>query len=73
MEFFFSLSLSFDDFLPYYQGLAKRVEVRESQGRVLHINAYHFKPFLTPDGIHGRFKILIDENGRLQNIARLLE
>ena len=73
MEFFFRLSISYDDFLPYYQGRANRVEVRESKGRTLHINAHHFKPFLTPNGIHGNFRILIDENGKLQNTAKLLE
>lgn len=70
MEFFFTLSLSYDDFLPYYQGRAKRVEVRERQGRVLHINAYYLKPFLTPSGINGRFKIQIDANGKLHNIEK---
>ena len=71
MEFFFTLSVSYDDFLPYYQGRAKRVEVRESHGRVLNINAYHFKPFLTPTGIRGNFKIRIDGQGNLQSIEQI--
>ncbi|MBM7071920.1 DUF2835 domain-containing protein [Shewanella sp. 202IG2-18] len=71
MEFYFRLSVSYDNFLPYYQGVAKRVEVREHYGRILHINAYHFKPFLTPQGIEGNFKIQIDDNGTLRKIEKL--
>ncbi len=71
MDFYFILSISYDDFLPYYQGRAKSVQVRESKGRILQINALHLKPFLTPNGIRGRFKIIVNDNGKLQNIAQL--
>ncbi|WP_415837634.1 DUF2835 family protein, partial [Shewanella livingstonensis] len=56
MELLFSLNVSYEAFLPYYQGLAEKVQVRDHQGRVLHINGKYFRPYLTPQGIHGQFK-----------------
>ena len=53
MELYFKLSISYRDFLPYYQGLADKVEVRETQGRILWINGRHFRRFLTENGIQG--------------------
>ncbi|MGL5408689.1 MAG: DUF2835 family protein, partial [Shewanella sp.] len=48
MEFLFTLNLSYQDFLPYYQGLADKVAIRDAKGRTLWISARHFRGFLTP-------------------------
>ena len=67
-EFVFRMSVSFDEFKPYYQGYAENVQVTDINGIVLRINARHFRPFLTASGIHGTFKLLIDDQGRFQSL-----
>lgn len=71
MELYFKLTLSYQDFLPYYQGLADKVEVRERQGRILWINGRHFRRFLTENGIHGQFKLVLDDKGQFVSLERL--
>ncbi|ESE41125.1 hypothetical protein SHD_2330 [Shewanella decolorationis S12] len=71
MELYFKLTLSYQDFLPYYQGLADKVEVRERQGRILWINGRHFRRFLTENGIHGQFKLVLDDKGQFVSLEQL--
>ncbi|AVV82066.1 hypothetical protein GCM10007984_25050 [Shewanella putrefaciens] len=71
MEFYFKLTISYRDFLPYYQGIADKVEVRESQGRILWINGRHFRRFLTEEGIHGYFKLVVDDKGQFVSLNRV--
>ncbi|MCH1919199.1 DUF2835 domain-containing protein [Shewanella sp. A3A] len=70
-EFVFRMALSFDEFKPYYQGYAENVQVTDINGLVLRIGARHFRPFLTGSGINGTFKLVIDEQGRLQSLHKL--
>ncbi|MGX9459671.1 DUF2835 domain-containing protein [Shewanella sp. A14] len=71
MEIFFSLNVSYEAFLPYYQGLAEKVQVNDNQGRVLHINGKYFRPYLTPQGIHGQFKLVINQQGSFKSLDKL--
>ena len=71
MEFVFNIHLSYHAFLPYYQGLVEKVEVKDSKGRVLHINGRHFRPFLTKEGLRGTFKLHIDEAGNFKTLKRI--
>ncbi|MFQ6371069.1 DUF2835 domain-containing protein [Shewanella sp. YIC-542] len=71
MAFYFRLNLSFEEFKPYYQGIAETVQVRERGGKRLQINARHFRQFLAPDGIHGEFKLVVDRKGHFQSITRM--
>ena len=70
MELYFSLNVSYDAFLPYYQGLAEKVEVRDQHGRVLHINGKYFRPFLTPQGIRGKFKLMLNNDGSFKSLNK---
>ncbi|MBB1267939.1 DUF2835 domain-containing protein [Shewanella sp. SR44-3] len=63
MEFYFSLRVSYDDFLPYYQGTASKVLVKDSQGRELLINGRYFRPFVNSLGVNGHFKLCLDNQG----------
>lgn len=70
MELYFNLNLSYQDFLPYYQGLADKIAVRERQGRFLWINGRHFRRFLTKNGIHGQFKLVLDDKGHFVSLTQ---
>lgn len=71
MELYFKLSISYRDFLPYYQGFADKVEVREIQGKILWINARHFRRFLTENGIQGYFKLVLDNKEQFVSLNRV--
>ncbi|NMH64195.1 DUF2835 domain-containing protein [Shewanella salipaludis] len=69
MRVYFTLNLSYQDFLPYYQGLADKVVVRDTQGRVLKISGRHFRPFLTEQGVQGQFVLVLDPRGNLLSLT----
>lgn len=71
MDFYFSLNLSFEQFKPYYQGIAEAVQVRDVNGKILQINGRHFRQFLTSEGVHGQFRLTIDSKGHFQSIKRV--
>ncbi|MBB1390669.1 DUF2835 domain-containing protein [Shewanella sp. SG44-6] len=71
MELFFSLNVSYEAFLPYYQGVAEKVQVKDHKGRVLHINGKYFRPYLTPNGIHGEFKLVLCPDGNFKSLNKL--
>ncbi|MCL1037517.1 DUF2835 domain-containing protein [Shewanella submarina] len=63
MEFIFSLNLTYREFMPYYRGDVDKVEVQDRRGTRLWINCRHFRRFLTPSGIHGWFRLVLNEKG----------
>ncbi|NKF51494.1 DUF2835 domain-containing protein [Shewanella sp. WXL01] len=71
MQFYFSCYVRYDDFLAYYQGAVNKVEVTDNAGRVLHINAKYFKPYLTRDGIRGHFCLQTDSNGNFISLTQV--
>ncbi|WP_394132005.1 DUF2835 domain-containing protein [Shewanella maritima] len=71
MQYYFRCNISYDDFLLYYQGHVNKVEVIEQFGRVLHVNAKYFLPFLQPEGIKGQFCLDVDEKGGFQSLKKI--
>ncbi|MDO6677461.1 DUF2835 domain-containing protein [Shewanella sp. 4_MG-2023] len=71
MEFYFSIYVSFNDFLPFYQGIVKNVEVRDRNGKVLHINGKYFRPFVTASGIHGCFILRLNTSGNFISLNKI--
>ena len=70
-EFVFRLNVSFDEFKPYYQGIAENVQVTDVNGVVLRINGRHFRPFLTASGIHGAFRLTINDQAQFVSLTPL--
>ena len=56
----FRLDLSYDDYLAYYQGVARAVRVRSLDGRVVEFPASALRSFVTHDGVHGVFELTFD-------------
>ena len=67
----FSLDISSEDYLRYYRGSAHSVVVRAEDGRKVRFPASNLRPFVTREGVHGRFELLLDEENRLQELRRL--
>jgi len=66
----FSLYLSNDRYLAHYQGHARKVSVTDDDGRRIEFPAEHLRPFLTHEGIHGRFEIEFDQQHRFIALRR---
>ncbi|WP_264371778.1 DUF2835 domain-containing protein [Shewanella donghaensis] len=56
--------------MPFYQGVVKNVEVRDSNGKLLHINGKYFRPFVTTSGIQGRFILRVDNTGKFISLNK---
>jgi len=67
----FTLHIPADEVLRYYRGSASMVAVTAADGTRLRFPAACLRPFVTREGIHGRFLIRFDENNRLLGIERL--
>ena len=67
----FNLSLSSEQFLLVYQGIAKNITTRTDDGQVIKFPAQHIKPFLTHDGIHGYFEMEFSPEHKFIGIKRL--
>ncbi|WP_283104587.1 DUF2835 domain-containing protein [Shewanella olleyana] len=71
MQFIFSMYISFKDFLPYYQGTVKNVEVKDVNGKILHINGKYFRPFVSSAGIHGQFVLRLESSGKFISLNKI--
>lgn len=71
MEYYFSIYVSFQDFKPYYQGIVDKVEVVDTQGRVLWISGRHFRNFVTENGLRGNFKLVLDGSGKFISLTQV--
>ncbi len=70
-EIRFALSISREDYLRYYQGLACQVLVRSHDGRHIQFPARFLRPFVSNQGIRGEFCLLIDEANRMLDLQCL--
>ncbi|MFO7602746.1 MAG: DUF2835 domain-containing protein [Gammaproteobacteria bacterium] len=66
----FSLYLSAEQYLAYYRGYARQVSVLAEDGRRLEFPAEHLRPYLTHEGIRGRFSISFDTQHRFVALQR---
>lgn len=69
-EYYFSLSLSYDEFLAYYQGYVEFVQVTTTTGLKVNFPAMHLRPYVTRSGIHGKF-VLITENNKFNSLIKI--
>ena len=69
-KFEFTLHLSAEDYLQYYEGIAKAVQVRSHCGKLIQFSADKVREFVLSDGIHGTFEMRLDENNKFLSIIK---
>lgn len=69
-KFRFSIQLSQQQFLRYYQGSASSVQVFSECGQRLRFPAARLRPFMTHNGISGRFILTVDAENRFINLKK---
>jgi len=70
-QFIFSVSISQQEFLKYYQGAADCALVTSECGHRLRFPALRLRPFLSHHGITGRFALTVDNNNRFVSLQRI--
>lgn len=70
-HFRFSLQISQEQFLRYYQGSAGAVQVYSECGQRLRFPASRLRPFLTHSGIQGRFQLTVTAGNRFVELKKL--
>ncbi|HTN34817.1 MAG TPA: DUF2835 domain-containing protein [Marinobacter sp.] len=65
------ISISPDQWIKLYQGLATEVNTRARDGRSVRFPARILSRFYLNDGINGTFRILFDDEGKFQSVERL--
>ncbi|MCA2018677.1 DUF2835 domain-containing protein [Vibrio tritonius] len=67
-QYFFSLNISYQTFLNHYSGQASTVLVVTENGLRLQLPAARLRPYLSQLGIRGRFRLITDQNNKIQRI-----
>lgn len=70
MNYFFSIDISANDFLPYYQGKIHDIVVTTAQGKTMQVPAMHLRKFLMPTGIKGYF-CLKTQNNKFLSLVKI--
>ena len=70
-QYIFNVSLTYNQFLPIYEGAVDKIIVTDTTGRTIELPASHFKPYLTPDGISGKFKLITEKSGKFNSLTRI--
>lgn len=70
-EIRFDLDITAEQYLHYYSGLAREVQVRSIDGRRVQFPANILQPFVTHHGIQGEFILSYDDDNRVADIRRV--
>ncbi|PCM46161.1 DUF2835 domain-containing protein [Marinobacter sp. ANT_B65] len=64
------ISISPDEWIKLYQGVATDVHARARDGRSVRFPARILSRFYLQDGVRGSFRILFDDSGKFSSIER---
>ncbi len=70
-SFVLTLDIPAERFRAWYAGAVRDVVARAEDGRRVQFPASALRPFVTHDGVHGRFRLRIDGAQRLISLERL--
>jgi hypothetical protein len=70
-EVHFTLHIGADELLRYYRGAARAVIAVTDDGLRVQFPADALRPFVTTEGVHGRFALEFDERHRFKAIRRI--
>lgn len=62
MKYYFSLNISNQEFLPYYQGKVQAIMVTTTLGTKVQFPAMHLRKYLTSVGVSGFFCLETQDN-----------
>jgi uncharacterized protein DUF2835 len=65
------LNISPDKLLYYYEGEVSAVVAKTTDGRSIRFPANILRSVVQPDGVHGTFELVFDENHKFVSIRRI--
>ncbi len=66
-----ALNISSQQLVRYYEGSVSTVVARTTNGRTVRFPANVLRAVVQPDGVHGIFELVFDENRKFVSIKRL--
>jgi hypothetical protein len=70
-QYHFTIALTAEEFKLAYSGSVKNVIVQTIEGARVQIPVMRLQPFLLPGGVHGKFRLIIDQNNKFVRLERL--
>lgn len=70
MKYYFALSMTTDEYMPYYRGEISTIVTVATNGQRIQFPAMHMRKFLTRTGISGRF-CLETENNKFISLTQI--
>ena len=70
--FYFSLSLDYELCERLYLPTVNTVVVTAENGKRVQIPARNLRPHVSPIGIKGRFRLIIDDSNKIQSFERMV-
>lgn len=70
-EFEFNLHLSAEEYLQYYEGVVKAIQVKSFCGKTIRFPADKMREFVLQEGIHGTFKMRLDANNKFISVRKI--
>ncbi len=71
IDYEFILHLSAEEYLHYYTGAAKAIQVQSRCGKTIRFPAEKMREFVLSDGVHGSFIMQLDDEEKISSIKRL--
>ena len=69
--YYFSIRLSYDECERLYLPGINAVILTDEQGKRVQIPTKNLRPFVSPLGIAGRFRLLVDQNNKLKSFEKM--
>jgi hypothetical protein len=69
-EFEFTLHLSAEEYLQFYEGVANTIQVRSFCGKIIQFPADKMRDFVLKDGVHGTFIMQLDNKNKFLSMRR---
>ncbi|HEY7886523.1 MAG TPA: DUF2835 domain-containing protein [Cellvibrionaceae bacterium] len=66
-----SLAIDREQLLRWYSGRVQQVLAHDDRGRRVRFPVSVLQPFVTREGIYGRFRILFDSENKFQGIEKI--
>lgn len=70
IKYEFTLHLSAEEYLQYYEGVAKFIQVTSDCGKTIQFSADKMREFVLEDGVHGRFIIFLDNKNKFVTLCK---
>ncbi|WP_105168432.1 DUF2835 domain-containing protein [Pseudoalteromonas sp. T1lg23B] len=70
-EYFFSIYLTYDECMKYYEGYYKYIQVTEDGGKTIRFPAAHIRKFVSSLGVRGRFRLCLDGQNSFVSLEKI--